>query len=154
HAITLDPDLWLAHLMYAFSCRDTGRFDKAAFLYERAAELNPSDWLSQSMLADVYKALDQPELSKMAAQKAVFRFETALTQDPDNPEVLAMGAATLVFLGENAKAEEWAKRAILLAPERWGVRYNTAGAYAVLGKPEIALENLEYIYSQVPRVRH
>jgi adenylate cyclase len=153
HAITLDPDLWVAHMAYAFSCRDTGRFDKAALLYGRAAELNPRDWLSQSMLAEVYTALGQPELSELAARKAVVRFDTALVQHPDNADALAQGAATLVFLGENAKAEEWARRAIVLAPEGLGIRYNVACVHAVLGKPEIAIENLEYIYSHAPRAR-
>jgi adenylate cyclase len=153
HAITLDPDLWMAHSHYAFSCRDTGRFEKAALLYGRAAELNPRDWGSQSMLAEVHAALGQPELCKLAARKAVVRFETALVQSPDNAEALAQGAATLVYLGENTKAEEWANRAIVLAPESWGIRYNVACVHAVLGKPDAALENLEYIYSQVPRVR-
>jgi adenylate cyclase len=153
HAITLDPDLWVAHTLYAFSCRDTGRFEKAALLYGRAAELNPTDWLSQSMLAEVYTALGQPEFCKLAARKAMVRFETALVQNPDNAEALSQGAATLVYLGESAKAEEWAKRAIVLAPEIFGIRYNVACVHAVLGKPDAALEHLEYIYSHVPRAR-
>jgi adenylate cyclase len=59
----------------------------------------------------------------------------------------------LIFLGENAKAEEWAKRAILLEPESYGVRYNVACVHAIVGKPDAALEGLEYIYSRVPRTR-
>ena len=152
-AITLDPGLWAAHVLYAFCCRDTGQFEKAVLLYGRASELNPGDWVSQGMFADVYAALGQPELTKTAAQKAVVRFETALVQDPDNPDILAQGAATLVYLGENTKAEEWAERAIMLAPDAYGIRYNVACVNAVLGKPDAALQNLEYIYSHVPRAR-
>ena len=156
HAITLDPDLWAAHYLYAFSCRDTGQFEKAVLLYGRAAELNPGDWGSQSMLAEVYAALDRPELSKMAARKAMVRFETALVANPDHAAALALGAACLVSLGEeaeNAKAEEWAKRAIMLEPEGYDIRYNVACVQAVLGNLDAALENLEYIYSHVPRAR-
>ena len=105
------------------------------------------------MLAEVYTALGQLELAKAAGRKALARFETALVQDPDNPEALAQGAATLVYLGENAKAEEWAKRAIMLAPEVYGIRYNVACVHAVLGNPNVAIENLEYIYFHVPRAR-
>ena len=59
----------------------------------------------------------------------------------------------MIFLGENAKAEEWAKRAILLEPESYGVRYNVACVHAIVGKPDAALEGLEYIYSRMPRAR-
>ncbi len=45
-----------------------------------------------------------------------------------------MGAATLVYFKENDRADEWAKRAILLDPESYTVRYNVACAYAVSGK--------------------
>jgi adenylate cyclase len=155
-AITLDPDLWVAHNLYAFSCRDTGQFEKAALLYGRAAELNPRDWGSQSMLVEAYTVLGRSELSKMAARKAMVRFETALVENPEHAEALAQGAACLVFFGEkaeNAKAEKWAKRAIMIEPEGYGIRYNVACVHAVLGNLDAALENLEYIYSHVPRAR-
>ncbi len=152
-AIALDPELWAAHLFYGFSCRDTGKFESAVSLYERAAELHPDDWISYGMLADVYEALGQHELSKSAARRSLLRIEAALIQRPENAEAMAMGAATLVFLRENAKAEEWAKRAMLLDPENFGIRYNVACTHAVIGKLDAALEGLEYIYSRVPRLR-
>jgi hypothetical protein len=46
-----------------------------------------------------------------------------------------------------------ANRAIVLAPENYDIRYNVACVHAVLGKPDTALESLEYIYSQVPKAR-
>jgi len=152
-AIALDPELWAAHLYYGFSCRDTGKFDRAVSLYERAAELYSDDWISYGMLADVYEALGQHELSMSAARRSILRIEAALIQRPENAEVIAMGAATLVFLRENAKAEEWAKRAILLDTESYGIRYNVVCVHAVIGKLDAALEGLEYIYSRVPRSR-
>jgi adenylate cyclase len=106
-AIALDPELWAAHLSYGFSCRDTGKFEKAAFLFERATALNPGDWTSTSMLADVYASLGQHELSGSAARRSMVRIEAALIQRPEDADALGMGAATLIFLGENAKAEEW-----------------------------------------------
>ena len=152
-AIALDPELWAAHLIYGFSCRDTGKFEKAALLFERATELNPGDWTSSSMLADVYASLGQHELCGSAARRSMVRIEAALIQHPEDADALGMGAATLIFLGENAKAEEWAKRAISLDPESYGVRYNVASVHAVIGKPDAALEDLEYIYSRMPRAR-
>jgi len=152
-AIALDPELWESHLFYGFSCRDTGRFEQAAPLFERAAALHPGDWISTGMLSDVYESLGQRELSVAAARQTIVRVEAALLQRPDNAEALGMGAANLVFLGENAKAEEWARRAILLDPDSFGIRYNVACVHAVAGKPDAALEDLEEIYSRMPRVR-
>jgi adenylate cyclase len=74
------------------------------------------------------------------------RIEAALIQRPDHAEALGMGAGTLVFLGENAKAEEWAKRAILLDPESYGIRYNVACIHAVVGKPGAALARRSRIH--------
>ena len=120
-AIALDPELWAAHLFYGFSCRDTGKFERALSLYEHAAKLNPDDYLSYGMLADVYEALGQHEKSKSAARLSILQIEAALIQRPENADAIGMGAAALVFLRENAKAEEWAKRAILLDPESYGI---------------------------------
>src|SRR5215472_8887118 len=66
---------------------------------------------------------------------------------------LGWGLGPWFFWMKNAKAEEWAKRAILLDPESYGIRYNVACMHAVVGKPGAALEALEYIYSRVPRAR-
>jgi adenylate cyclase len=153
-AIALDPALWASHLFYGFSCRDTGKFERSVPLFERAADLNPADWMSTGMLPDVYESLGQHELSTAAARRTIVRVEAALLQRPDNAEATSMGAANLVFLGENAKAEEWARRALLLDPDSFGVRYNVACVHAVVGKPDAALEHLEEIYSRVPRARH
>jgi adenylate cyclase len=68
-------------------------------------------------------------------------------------EVLAMGATTLICLGDNVRAEKWAKRAILLDPESYSVRYNAACTYAVIGKPDAAQECLEFVFSHMPRAR-
>ena len=61
--------------------------------------------------------------------------------------------ANTVHLGENARAVEWARRAVSLEPGNFTVRYNTACAYAVIGEADAALKPLEYILSQVPRAR-
>jgi adenylate cyclase len=51
------------------------------------------------------------------------------------------------------RAEEWARRAVWLEPGNFTVRYNAACTYAVIGKADAALEQLEYIRSQVARAR-
>ncbi|MEA2781277.1 MAG: adenylate cyclase, partial [Rhodospirillaceae bacterium] len=59
----------------------------------------------------------------------------------------------LVSLGENVRAENWARRAILLDPESYTVRYNAACTCAVMGKLDAAQECLEFAFSQTPRAR-
>jgi adenylate cyclase len=82
------------------------------------------------------------------------RIEAVLQKSPDHANMIGLGAATLVFFGEYARAEAWAKRAVSLAtPEDFGVRYNAACTYAVVGKPDAALDCLEHIASQTPRAR-
>jgi adenylate cyclase len=153
-AIELDPELFGAHLFYGFACRDTGHFEKAAALLERAADLMPSDPLSIGILSDVYNMLGRREECQSASRETMARIEAVLQQWPDHANMIGLGAATLVSLGEYGRAEAWAKRAVSLAtPEDYGVRYNAACTYAVVGKPDAALDCLEHIASQTPRAR-
>jgi adenylate cyclase len=83
----------------------------------------------------------------------LIRIEAILKQRPTATDVLAMGAASKVYFGEYARAEEWAERAVHLEPDNFTARYNVACAYAVMGKPELALEHLEYAFARNPRGR-
>jgi adenylate cyclase len=152
-AIQLDSLLFEAHFFYGINCRNTGDFDRAAALLERAAELRSDDFSSLTLLANVYELQGHVKLSRQIARRSLIRIESTLNQRPDAAEVLGVGAATLVYLGENARAIEWARRAVALEPGNHTVRYNSACAHAVIGNADTALEHLEYILSQVPRAR-
>jgi adenylate cyclase len=152
-AIVLAPELFGAHLLYGMSCRDTGQFEKAVTLLERAAELAPGDTFSVCLLTDLYKALGHPDLSEEAARRTITRAESVLKQYPDAADIVAVAAATMVYLGENERAEEWANRALSLEPDNHSVRYNAACTFAVIGKLDSALECLEYMRSHSPRAR-
>jgi adenylate cyclase len=152
-AVTLGPLLFGAHLVYAHNCRDRGDFEKAAAIFERAAELRSDDFSSLTLLANVYELQGHLELAMKTARRSLIRIESTLERYPNAPEVLGFGAATLVYLGENARAVEWAERAIALEPGNYAVRYNAACAYAVIGMADTAMKQLEYIVSQVPRAR-
>jgi adenylate cyclase len=152
-AIELDPTLFAAHLFYGDSCRDTGHLDKAASLFARAADLLPVDYSSLSLLADTYQALGLREQCVSTARRCMARIEAEIGRRPENALATSFGAATLVYLGENARAEEWARRALSLEPDTLVVRYNVGCTYAVIGKPDVALEHVEYIFSHVPRAR-
>jgi len=152
-AIGLDSTLFEAHYFYGFCSRDTGDFPSAAAHFEQASELQPANYQPLTLLSEVYLALGRPDRSLAAARLAVERIEQAFGQSPEVAEVLAMGAATLVYLGDNVRAEEWARRGLELDPESYTVRYNVACAYALAGKPDVAQECLELAFLQTPRAR-
>jgi adenylate cyclase len=152
-AIELDPVLQGVHFFYGLVARDLGDLDKAAAAFQRGAGLRADDFASLSLLADVYEAQGRHAESQAAARRGLNRVESILSQRPNSPEVLALGAANAVYLAEYARAEEWAQRAVQLEPENFTARYNVACAYAVMGKAEIAMEHLEYMYSKIPKSR-
>jgi adenylate cyclase len=144
-AIGLDSSLFEAHYFYGCSCRETGDFHNAAVHVERAAELQPRNYQPMTLLSDIYGAMGRPDRSAAAARGALARIEEAFGRNPEVAEVFGMGAAT--------QAEKWAKRAVLLDPESYTVRYNAACTYAVVGKLDLAQECLEFAFSHAPRAR-
>src|SRR5262249_49515997 len=126
---------------------------KAAALFERAGELRSTDYISLMLLRDCYDSLGLREQALAAAKRAFPRIEAQLVAHPDDAMAICTGAATLVSLGDNQRAEEWAKRALALNPEDYIVQYNSACTYAVIGKFSEALEHLEHVFVHHPRVQ-
>jgi adenylate cyclase len=152
-AIELDPELFEAHEWYGEVCRNTGQYAKGAALFERAGELRSTDYISLVLLRDCYGSLGLHERSLAAARRAFIRIEAQLIRRPDDAYAICAGAATLVSLGENRRAEAWARQALAISPEDYLVHYNAACTYAVIGKFDAALERLEHVFSRTPRVR-
>jgi adenylate cyclase len=152
-ATSLDSGLFEAHFFCGLSCRDTGDFHKAAVHCERAAELQSKNYQPLAMLADVHTALGHRDQNVSAARGCLSRIEDAFGPDPEVAEVLGIGATVLIYLGDNARAEKWVRRAVLLDPESYTVRYNAACTYAVIGKLDLAQECIEFAFSHAPRAR-
>ena len=152
-AIELDPDLFEAHFYYAEASRNAGRYDKAIAPFERAAELRPTDHTALSLLAEVYARLGLRQEAVSAAKRCLARIKAALVERPNDARLLSWGAMTMTYLGENARADEWTKRAITLSPDDWVLRYIAALTYAATGRPETALENFEFTFLHFPRAR-
>jgi adenylate cyclase len=152
-AIRLDSTLFESHYFYGFCCRDLGEFSNAVDHFEQAAKLQPANYQPQTLLSELYLALGRPDRSIGAARLALTRIEEAFGELPNVAEVLAMGAGSLVYLGDNARAEAWAERATLLDPESYTVSYNVACAYALIGKLDAAQECLDRAFLRTPRAR-
>jgi len=143
HAIALGPNSFEAHYFYARACVGQGKFDQAAALFERAAEIKPDDCQSLCLLIAVYRSLGRDGDSKSAARRGIERAESELTLHPENPRPAYLGAIALVTLGETDRAREWVSRALAIDPDDILTQYNAVCAYSILGDIERAFDLLE-----------
>jgi adenylate cyclase len=142
-AITLDPNLFEAHYFYARACVTQGKLERAAPLFERAAENKPDDYQALCLLIHVYRSLGRDRDSKRAAGKAIERAESELMLHPENPRAAYLGANALATLGEKDRAREWAARALAIDPDDVLIQYNVACVYSLLGDLDQAFDLLE-----------
>ena len=142
-AIALDPNSFEAHYFYARACVMQGKFERAATLFERAAENKPDDCQSLCLLVQVYWSLGRQAESESAARRGIGRAERDLTLHPENARAAYLGAAALVAVGEKERAREWAARALAIDPDDVLIQYNVACVYSQLGDIEQALDLLE-----------
>jgi tetratricopeptide (TPR) repeat protein len=142
-AIKLNPKLYEAYYFYARTCRQQGKMEKAALLFQKAAEVRPEDYQATVLLVSAYKALNLPTEAETAAHRAIELVEKHLRLNPDDARALYLGGHILTVLGEVEKAINWAKRAHAIDPDDPGVLYNMAGFYSLAGKIEQALDCFE-----------
>jgi len=142
-AIALDPNSFEAHYFYARACVTQGKFERAATLFERAAENKPDDYQSLCLLIPTYRSLGRHTDSQNAARRGIERAESELTIHPENARPAYLGAAALAALGETDRAREWATRALAIDPDDVLTQYNVACVYSILGDLEEALDLLE-----------
>ena len=109
-AIAGNPNLFVAHYFYARSCYARGKLENAAIHWERAAEIDPNDYQSSSLLVQVYRSLGRPVEQEQAARRGLERAERELARNPENPRPAYLGANILAGLGEFDRAKEWAAR--------------------------------------------
>jgi TolB-like protein/DNA-binding SARP family transcriptional activator/Tfp pilus assembly protein PilF len=147
-ALALGPSLFEAHLFGGRNCRVQGQHERAASLFERAADLQPNDFKSLGLAADAYRSLGRREEMLSAARRGAARIAIEVSEHPDNAHALAFGAGLLAELGDDARAEDWATRAISIDPVDPTLKYNLACTYIALAKPELALEWLQRIAAE------
>lgn len=148
HALTLGPNCYEANELYAEFCFIGGRFDRAARYFLRAMEIQPDDYQSPFLLVQVFQSLGQPEEATRYARIGLRRAEEALRLHPESFRPAQQGAATLAFLGERDRAEEWLARALTVDPDDMVGYYNAACTYALLGDADRAIDMLEICLQQ------
>jgi len=142
-AIALDPNSFEGHYFYARACFGQGKLERAAVLFERAAENKPDDYQSLILSIQIYESLGRDRDKEDAARRGVERAERELTLHPENPRPAYLGAAALATLGEKDRAKEWVSRALAIDPDDVLTQYNSACVYSVLGDIERAFDLLE-----------
>lgn len=141
-AIRLDSNLFEAHYFYGRACFQRGQHEKAARLFEAASEVR-EDHEARFFAAQTYSALGRTKDATESYRKAFQAAERRVALNPDDARAVTMGAVSLGRLGETAKALEWGDRALQLAPEDSGIRYNVACILALEGEKDRAIECLE-----------
>jgi tetratricopeptide (TPR) repeat protein len=142
-ALRLNPQSFDAYFGYAAVCFQTGKDEQAVELYRRAAEVRVEDFQCLSISAMSLRRLGRVEEARAAALEGLRRAERALEVDPGNARALALGACSLVDVGELDRAGQWARRALDLAPDEPSVNVGVACVYLRMGDNERALDRLE-----------
>jgi len=109
-----------------------------------------TDWSSPMMLITCYDAQGDQAKMRQAAQTTLERVESVVAQDPTNGTALATGAYSLVMFGEEDRARDWIRRALLLDPDNLNMRYNLACTIVrQMGDIEETLTTLEPFFERV-----
>jgi adenylate cyclase len=147
-ALAIDPDSVEVNRAAGTCALVNRRFAEAIRFFEAAADADDMDGSSPFMAMQCYEALGDREGSKACARKAVDRLERAITREPDNGSIMALGVGALVLLGEVDRARDWARHAVLIDPKDGNLRYNIACAMMRLGDVDLALEYLEAAFDR------
>jgi adenylate cyclase len=142
-AMMLNPNLLEAYFLYGMMCSSLGNFEKAAWLYLRAADVSPADYLPLVYLCQAYSEMGRKDDESKARHRAIELIERALGVNPDDARARYMGAANLASVGEKAKAIEWANLALRSSEDEPMVFYNAACTFAVLEEHDRAIDLLE-----------
>jgi len=154
-ALEINPESWEVNREAARMLFRHGKFDQATPYFEKAASLMDSDWHNPSMLITCYNSTGDKAALRRAAKTALERAERAIAQDPTNGPALAVGASALCMFGDEERAREWIKRALLLDPDNLSMRYNLACSLArELLDPKAAIETLELFFEKVNSPMH
>ena len=125
-ALKLDPESWEVNRETARMLFRHDQIREAIPFFEKAASLMDSDWSNPMMLITCYDEVGDRAQMRKAARMALDRAERAIVQDPTNGTALAVGAYSLAMFGEEERAREWIRRALLLDPDNLNMRYNLA----------------------------
>jgi tetratricopeptide (TPR) repeat protein len=121
------------------------KFGSPESFWTYAVERNPTAWLAQSNLGDVF-------LDRGDAQTAIGRFERALQLNPDYPEAEYNLGLACAKLGRLPEAIAHYAASLRLEPKNAGARNNLGNAYLRLGRFDEAAAQYEEALRLDPNV--
>jgi adenylate cyclase len=150
-ALRLDPESWEVNKEAARILSRSGKMREAIPYFEKAAALAESDYYSTGMLATCYAAVGDVEGLHRAAKMTLERTQRVLAQDPATGSALGHGAVALAALGDSERAKEWIKRALLMDPDNFTMRWNlTCALSRFLGDKDGAIDLLATFVDRAP----
>jgi adenylate cyclase len=148
-ALSLNPQSWEVN-------REAGRMlfrhkhvRESIPLLEKAVSLMDTDWQDAALLITCYKSTGDEAGLRKAARRALERAEREVASDPTNAAALAMGTVPLAILGDQSRARDWVRRALLLDPENLSLRYYLACALSALADVSGAIKILQPYFERV-----
>jgi adenylate cyclase len=142
-SLRLEPDSFEVRVNVGVTCLYLGRYEDAIEHSERAAQLFEADYWAPCIAADCYRFLGRHDELSAAARRILERVEREIALHPDNARAMAIGAIALAYLGEKARAKEWAARALTIEPDDVMDHHNIACAFAQMGELDQAIDLLE-----------
>ena len=150
-ALRLEPESWEVNKEAARILSRSGKMREAIPYFEKAASLADSDYYSSGMLATCYAAVGNDEGLRRAAEMTLERTERVLAQDPATGSALGHGAVALAALGDGERAKDWIKRALLMDPDNFTMRWNlTCALSRLLGDKNAAIDLLATFLDKAP----
>ena len=134
------PDTYYWYARHAFG---VGEHARAAPLFERTIELEPTNYTAWGLLGACLNVMGEKGRANEAQLRAVELIDRQLDMYPDDIRALHFGASANAVVGRRERSLELIQRAMTLQPDSGSTLYNVACAYARLGDKEKALDLLE-----------
>ena len=153
-ALKLDPNSWEVNREAARMLFRHNHIPDAIPFFEKAVSLMDTDWHNPLMLVTCYRSTGDKGHLQKAAQVTLARAQNAIAKEPTSGHALVAGANALLILGDEDRAFDWGRRAILLDPDNLVMRYNLGCAFAWQSSAEKTLDMLEPFFERVNSSTH
>ena len=142
-AMRLDPMLYEAYWYFGLTSLIRSQFEQAADLLAHASEVRSDDLQSTMMLMAAYQSSGRHADARATAERTMRTVERRLELNPEDSRAAYAGATALVYLGDRARALEWANLSAEMESEDPRTNYNLACVYSLLGETDKSLDHLE-----------
>ena len=142
-AMLLDPMLYEAYWYSGLISLIRSQFERAADLLAHASRVRIDDLQSTMMLMAAYQSSGRHADAKAIAERTMRMVERRLGLNPEDSRAAYAGATALVYLGDRARALEWADLSAEMESEDPRTNYNLACVYSLLGETNKSLDHLE-----------